>query len=616
MTVRFEELPICPEILRAIGDMGFEEASPIQALTIPRIMAGRDVIGQAQTGTGKTAAFGIPLLERIDVKRKEIQAMVLCPTRELAIQVAEEITSLAMHKKGLAVLPVYGGQPIERQIKALVRGVHVIVGTPGRVIDHLERGTIDFSNVLMAVLDEADEMLDMGFREDIERILESAPEFCQTVFFSATMPKPIIEMANRFLRDPEHLAVTQKQVTVPSIEQHYFELRPHQKLEALCRLLDANNLGRVIIFCSTKKGVDDLTSHLLGRGFQADGLHGNLTQSQRERVMQRFRSSGIEILVATDVAARGLDVDDVEAVFNYDIPNDVEDYVHRIGRTGRAGRSGRAFTFVTAREFYKLRDIMKYTKAKIVQSKIPTLEDVAGIKTAKLLEEVSLTLAAGNLDRQSAMVQTLLVDDHTSLDVAAALMHLLILKETPAQHGDVKDFDDNRGRGGDRYERNGRRDSGDRNGGGRFDRGDRGDRGDRHGRGRDERGGRFERNDRGGDRGGDRFERGNRPSFGRDRHEGGDYGNDRQEQRRDPEPGMSRLFLNVGHKMRIGPRDIVGAIAGETGLPGKMIGAIDIRDRFAFVEVPTEHADEVMNVMSGNQIRGYRIVVDRANLKD
>ena len=320
MSIRFEDLGLSKEILKSVEDMGFEEASPIQALAIPPMLTGRDVVGQAQTGTGKTAAFGIPILERIDARNKAPQALVLCPTRELAIQVAEEIGKLGSRKRGIVALPVYGGQPIERQFRSLAKGAQIIVGTPGRIMDHMERGTLKFDQVIMAVLDEADEMLDMGFRDDIEAILEQTPDQCQTVFFSATIAPDIMELAKRFLNNPEILKITQKLLTVPTIEQVYYEVRPHQKQDALCRLLDSQGFRKALVFCSTKRSVDEVAMRLQTRGYQADSLHGNLAQPQRDRVMGRFRTGGIEILVATDVAARGLDVDDVDAVINLIFP--------------------------------------------------------------------------------------------------------------------------------------------------------------------------------------------------------------------------------------------------------------------------------------------------------
>ena len=345
-TVRFDELDLNPKILRAIREMGFEEATPIQSKAIPVGLEGVDLIGQAQTGTGKTAAFGIPLLMKVDSHNKRTQSIVLCPTRELAIQVAEEVRTLAKYMSGVKVLPVYGGQDITKQIRSLKGGAQIIIGTPGRVMDHLRRRTIKCDEVNTIVLDEADEMLNMGFREDIETVLEYIPEERQTMLFSATMPKPILEITKKYQSDAVTIKVTKKELTVPNIEQYYYDVKRKDKVEVLSRLLDVYAPKLSLVFCNTKRMVDELTSALQGRGYFAEGLHGDMKQSQRDRVMNRFRNGKTEILVATDVAARGIDVDDVEAVFNYDLPQDDEYYVHRIGRTGRAGRTGRSFTFV------------------------------------------------------------------------------------------------------------------------------------------------------------------------------------------------------------------------------------------------------------------------------
>ena len=569
MSKNFEDLGISKEVLKAIEGMGFEEPSPIQVLAIPILLAGGDAIGQAQTGTGKTAAFGIPILEKIEVRSKATQALILCPTRELAIQVAEEIGKLAQHKRGLFVLPVYGGQPIERQFRGLAKGAQIVVGTPGRLMDHMERGTLNLDNIAMVVLDEADEMLDMGFREDIEAILRDTPKECQKVLFSATMAKQIMDIASRFLKEPQILQIERKMLTVPSIEQIYYEVRPHQKMDALCRVLDANDYRKALVFCSTKRSVDEVTAHLQTRGYQADGLHGNLAQNQRDRVMARFRTGGIEILVATDVAARGIDVDDVGAVINYDIPNDVENYVHRIGRTGRAGRSGTAFTFVTAREQYKLRDIIRFTKARITQSRLPTLHDVTNIKTTRLLDEVRLTMEAGSLDRFTSLVEQFLDEDKTSMDMASALLKMLM----------QRDFGLSDNEGEDPISQDNRSDKPD------FSR-------------PRERGGRDDRK--------------GRDDFRDDRKERSSKRPERSPSSRSQGGNMTRLFFNIGSKMQVQPRDMVGAIAGETGIAGKTIGAIEIHERFSFVDVPVDVADEVMNVMNGCQIRGFKVAVEKA----
>ncbi|NLC04747.1 MAG: DEAD/DEAH box helicase, partial [Tissierellia bacterium] len=341
--LRFEEINVSDDIRKGISDIGFEEMSPIQAQAIPVILAGKDIIGQAQTGTGKTAAFGIPILEMIDIKDKSIQALILCPTRELSIQVAEEIGRLGKFKKGLSVLPVYGGQPIDRQLRVLRKGVHIVVGTPGRVIDHIKRKTLKTDKVKMMVLDEADEMFDMGFRDDIALVMNGLHEDRQTIFFSATMAKEIVRFASRYQKDPVMVKVVHKELTVPKVEQGYFELREQMKTEVLSRLIDMYNPQLSLVFCNTKRKVDELVVSLQSRGYTADALHGDLKQSQRDTVMGKFRRGVIDILVATDVAARGLDVDEIDLVFNYDMPQDEEYYVHRIGRTARAGRDGRAF---------------------------------------------------------------------------------------------------------------------------------------------------------------------------------------------------------------------------------------------------------------------------------
>ena len=337
---------ISNEICRAVLDMGFEEATPIQSQAIPVILEGKDIIGQSQTGTGKTAAFGIPLLERINPEDRRLQALILCPTRELAIQVAEEIRRLAKYMHGIKVLPIYGGQDIVRQIRGLKDGTQIVIGTPGRVMDHMRRKTIRCDHVHTVIMDEADEMLNMGFLEDMETILSQLPEERQTVMFSATMPPAIQEIARKFQNDPVNVKVVKKELTVPKVTQYYYEVKPKTKVEVMCRLLDMYAPKLSVAFCNTKKQVDELVQELQGRGYFAEGLHGDLKQEQRDRVMNSFRNGATEILVATDVAARGIDVDDVEAVFNYDIPQDDEYYVHRIGRTGRAGRDGIAFSFV------------------------------------------------------------------------------------------------------------------------------------------------------------------------------------------------------------------------------------------------------------------------------
>ena len=420
--LRFEDMNISNEICRAVLDMGFEEATPIQSQAIPVILEGKDIIGQSQTGTGKTAAFGIPLLERINPEDRRLQALILCPTRELAIQVSEEFRKLLKYKDNIRVLPIYGGQPIDRQIAALRKGTQVVIGTPGRVMDHMRRRTIKAETVQMMVLDEADEMLDMGFREDIETILVKIPEEHQTLLFSATLSPEILDITKRFQKNPEFIKIVRKELTVPNIEQYYFDVKEKTKLDALCRIIDVYDPKLAMVFCNTKKRVDDLVEMLQGRGYFAEGLHGDLKQAQRDKVMQKFRNGTIEILVATDVAARGIDVDDIDVVFNYDVPQDEEYYVHRIGRTGRAGKAGKAFTFCVGKEIYKLRDIMRYTKTKIHQQKLPTLSDVEEMKTNIYLEKIKGIIEEGHLTKYIHLVDRLMEEDYTSIDIAAALL--------------------------------------------------------------------------------------------------------------------------------------------------------------------------------------------------
>ena len=558
--VRFDELQLDERIVRAVTDMGFEAASPIQAQAIPVQLEGLDIIGQAQTGTGKTAAFGIPLLQKIDPDSKKLQAIALCPTRELAIQVAEEIRRLAKYMHGIKVLPIYGGQDIVRQIRGLKDGTQIVIGTPGRVMDHMRRKTIRCDHVHTVIMDEADEMLNMGFLEDMETILSQLPEERQTVMFSATMPPAIQEIARKFQNDPVNVKVVKKELTVPKLTQYYYEVKPKTKVEVMCRLLDMYAPKLSVAFCNTKKQVDELVQELQGRGYFAEGLHGDLKQEQRDRVMNSFRNGATEILVATDVAARGIDVDDVEAVFNYDIPQDDEYYVHRIGRTGRAGRDGIAFSFVVGREVYKLRDIQRYCKTRIIPQAIPSLDDITEIKAEKIMDQVKETINNVDLTKMIQVIEQKLVEeDYTAMDVAAALLKIAMGEENEdiAESGhlapSLDELDrygrDNRGRGG---RNNGRRDGG-----------------------RGSRGGRDERNG----------------------------------------SGMARLFINIGKNQNIRPGDILGAIAGESGIPGRMVGSIDMYDKYTFVEVPEENAEAVLKAMKNAKIKGKNIRMEVAGSK-
>ncbi|MDR3291730.1 MAG: DEAD/DEAH box helicase [Methanobrevibacter sp.] len=421
----FNDFEISNDIKKAVKNLGFEEPTPIQSLTIPKILKGKDIIGQAQTGTGKTVAYGIPLLEKIFIKDKSPQAIVICPTRELSVQVAEELVKLSSFMRKISILPIYGGQSIGRQIRVLKKGVHIIIGTPGRLIDHIQRKTLDLSGIETVVLDEADEMLNMGFRDDIENILINIPKKRQTLLFSATIPKDIKRLANKYQNNAEHLRIAQNLITVPEIEQIYFEVRGNKKLELLSRLIDVYDINTGLVFSNTKRNVDRLVKDLKIRGYSVDGIHGDLSQKQRDYVMNKFRKGKLDILIATDVAARGIDVPDVEAVFNYDVPNDNEYYVHRIGRTGRAGKSGYAFTFVSGKEIYKLRDIQRYTKTSIKQGKIPSGDEIENTKHAIILDKVKSIIDEENLDNNIKMIDFLIEENYTSVDIAAALLKLL-----------------------------------------------------------------------------------------------------------------------------------------------------------------------------------------------
>ncbi len=422
--LKFQDLGLSPQVLKAVSEMGFEEASHIQSEAIPIVMQGKDVIAQAMTGSGKTAAFGIPIIEKIDTKNRAPQALVLCPTRELAVQVAGEINKLSKYKLEIPALPIYGGQPIERQISALRKGVQIIIATPGRMLDHLERRTVSLKNIKFIVLDEADEMLDMGFRDDIEAILKSTDPERQTVLFSATMPAPILHLTKRYQKNPIIIKIAHEKITVPAIEQVYYEIESYKKLDLLTRLIDLFNPKLSIIFCNTKRRVDELVADLRARGYASDGLHGDLTQQKRNKVMDGFRRGRTDILIATDVAARGIDVSNIEIVFNYEIPQDEESYVHRIGRTGRAGKAGKAISLVAGGEMYRFRDIKRYTKAIITRLPIPSFQEVEAIKVNKILVAIKTQIQSKQLEPQIQAIETLLKEDYTSLDIAAALLKL------------------------------------------------------------------------------------------------------------------------------------------------------------------------------------------------
>ena len=676
----FSELGLSPELLKAIDKLGFEQASPIQAAAIPVMLTGKDIVGQSQTGSGKTAAFGVPAVEKVDPNKREVQILILCPTRELAVQVSEEIHKLAFFKRGINALPIYGGQSYERQFFGLKQGAQIVIGTPGRVMDHMRRGTLRLSTLKMVILDEADVMLNMGFREDIETILQDAPKERQTVFFSATMPRPIRDLIEKYSREPQNVKIEQKAMTVPTVEQFYYEVDRRYKMELLTRLIDLHDLKLGIIFCNTKRMVDDLVEYLGAAGYQADRLHGDMTQAMRDRVMNKFRKSGLEFLVATDVAARGIDVDDIEVVFNYDLPYDSEDYVHRIGRTGRAGRSGKAISLVPYRELFQIRNIERFTNMKIQRGRIPTENEVEQARENVFLEKLRAQLAGGEFPKQDRLVERLGEEGFSPTDIVSALIHQLQSSETPRPAPKTEDYSRPPG----------------------FD--DRGDRGDR-----------------GGDRGGDRDDRRPRGENRRDEaprrfeerapRRSADFGDaPRRPEKtapwkavaastpkvvtpppakkveakvpapaivpasvpaakiassekplpvavaeakpqpvktfsddeilasvKSPEPkpesklflkpktapvaphkpkpsratptGQTRLWMSLGQEQGVVPIDFVNAVAGETGLPGKVVGTVDVRERHSFVDVAAEHANSIIAKLNRAEIKGQKVKV-------
>lgn len=560
---KFVDLDLSDDVLKAVDKLGYEEASPIQTAVIPVLKLGRDVVGQSATGSGKTAAFAIPAIEGIDPKLKAVQVLILCPTRELAVQVAEEVGKLAYFTKGIRELPIFGGQSYERQFRGLQAGAQIVIGTPGRVIDHIDRGTLKLDKMKMIVLDEADRMLDMGFREDIERVLKSAPKERQMVCFSATMPRPIAQLIERFANNPEWITIKQQEQNAPQVEQIYMEVDRRSKTEALTRLIDLHDFRHGIVFCSTKIMVDELDDVLHSRGYATDRLHGDITQANRTRVMEKFKRRGFEFLIATDVAARGLDVDDLEVVFNFDLPNDAEDYTHRIGRTGRAGKTGRAFTFVSGRELYKLQSMIRYAKLKIRRDRIPSMDQVEEARENAFFEKLRSTLDEGKFQRRDRMIDRLLEQGHASTDIASALIHIMngaseskaASKPKPAPKPAM-----------DR--RDGPRSDGPRSGG------------------RDDR--------RDGGRDGPSEERQMKPQFDRQGRTG-------------KEEGFVTLFFNVGRKQLITPADLVGKIAGVTRLPANCVGAIDIKQRHSLIDVAEGDADTILQKMAGVRLKGVTL---------
>ncbi|UOE44087.1 DEAD/DEAH box helicase [Agromyces larvae] len=565
-TPTFADLGLDDRVLKALKDVGYETPSAIQAATIPPLLEGHDVLGTAQTGTGKTAAFALPILSRLDVSQKTPQALVLAPTRELALQVCEAFERYAAHLRGVHVLPVYGGQGYGVQLSALRRGVHIVVGTPGRIMDHLDKGTLDLSELKYLVLDEADEMLKMGFAEDVESILSDTPDDKQVALFSATMPAPIRRISGQYLSDPVEINVKTKTTTAANITQRYLVVSYAQKVDALTRILEVEAFEGAIVFVRTKTETETLAEKLRARGFSAAAINGDLSQQQRERTVEQLKSGKLDILVATDVAARGLDVDRISHVVNFDIPTDTESYVHRIGRTGRAGRTGDAISFVTPREQRLLTSIERATRQPLTRMQLPNVDEVNATRLSRFDDGITAALEQAERIAGFRDIIAHYVEHHDvpETDVAAALA-VLAQGDTPlllSPEEEIRALDDRRGRTRD-----------DR---GRDDRGDRG------------RGSRFD-DDR--PRRDDRGDRGDRP----------------ERRRREASGPMATYRIAVGRRHRVEPRQIVGALANEGGLRREDFGHIDIRPDFSLVELPADLPRDVFDRLERTRVSGRLI---------
>ncbi|MDK6077268.1 DEAD/DEAH box helicase [Massilia varians] len=554
----FADLDLSAPVLKALKDVGYETPSPIQAATIPLLLANRDVLGQAQTGTGKTAAFALPILSRIDIKQATPQALVLAPTRELAIQVAEAFQSYAAHIKGFHVLPIYGGQSYGPQLSALRRGVHVVVATPGRVIDHIEKGSLDLSQLKTLVLDEADEMLRMGFIDDVEHILQQTPPERQTTLFSATMPPAIKRIAKTYLRDPQEITVAAKTGTAANITQRYWLVAGMQKLDALTRILEAEPFDGMIVFARTKLGTEELATKLQARGFAAVAINGDMAQQARERTIEQLKNGKIDILVATDVAARGLDVERISHVVNYDVPSDPESYTHRIGRTGRAGRSGEAILFITPRERGLLKAIERATRQPVAPLQLPTVKAVNDVRIAKFKEQIASTLAEGGLEVFRSLIEEYEREQNVpAVDIAAALAKLArgdqpLLLEKPDREA----------------------------------RPERADFVPREQVAWEDRPARPVREPR-------------EPAFKKERVV------------REAEPGMATFRIEVGHQHGVKPGNIVGAIANEADMPAKYMGRIEIYDDYSTIDLPDDMTQELIDHLKTVWVAGQQLNMTR-----
>jgi len=567
MTNEFDQFGLHPQLVQAVSERGYSTPTPIQTKVIPMMMAGQDVLGQAQTGTGKTAAFALPILHLITPCAGHVQALIVAPTRELAMQVAKAVYEYGRHRD-VRVLTIYGGQPYGRQISRLRKGVDVVVGTPGRLIDLIKQKALDLSQVRTVVLDEADEMLSMGFVEDIETILEKTPADRQTALFSATLPPAIRRLADQYMHDPQAITIQRQQLTVAAIEQRYYLVNEADKLSALTRLFEVEDITSALIFVRTRLGTGELANELTVRGFPAEVLNGDLSQDARERVMARFRRHQIKVLVATDVAARGLDVDDISHVFNYDPPQDPEIYVHRVGRTGRAGKTGIAITLLTPREQWRLRRIEKYSRQKIARATLPTVQDIQAKREAELLEKTMVWLRRGRCSRERELVTQLVEEGHDVLDVAAVALKLARAEEKQRPIPPIGEPTMNHPRQG--KHRIGR--MGNRNGRSGYGNGRSGNGNGRTGNG----------NGRG------------------------------PVSKRSNEKGMVRLTLSAGREQGTRPNDVVGTIAFHADIPGRTIGAIRIQQQHTLVDVPEQFVNQVLDKSGTYQIHRQAVTIERA----
>jgi ATP-dependent RNA helicase DeaD len=606
----FADLGLSPEILRALDELGYEEPTPIQAETIPHLLAGNDLLGQAATGTGKTAAFALPMLQRVNTEGRAVpQALVLVPTRELAMQVCEAVYRYGRHM-GVRAVPVFGGQPIFRQLQALDGGVHVVVATPGRALDHIGRGSLALDDITTVILDEADEMLDMGFADDIESILESTPPTRQTVLFSATMPPRINSIANRFQREPVRIQIQrsdQRAGTAAKIRQVLYVVQRNHKPAALGRILDIEAPGAALVFCRTRTEVDELTETMNARGYRAEALHGGMDQAGRDRVMGRLRDGTAELLVATDVAARGLDVDTLTHVVNYDVPSAPESYVHRIGRVGRAGREGVAITLAEPREQRLIDNIERLTRQHFAVERVPSIADLRAKQVEHTVMAVREAMSAEDLDNYNTILNALEGDGNPRQIALAALKLAHDASSGTVDEAEIPDVSHRLARssqGGGKDDRRGGTNRTtppwERNGKGRDDRfGGKSDRFDRFDRDRN--------NDRSNDRGQerDRDQRGPAARHGRN-DERDQTPRNRAERRGGGQDETAFIYVAVGRKGNLRPGDLVGAIANETDLSGRQIGPIKITDKFSIVGVPAPRANDVIHALNATTIKGQR----------